>query len=207
MMAAIVQAKGTSTALDDFATASESRKLSMANTRRADNLYERCWKGTTLSLVLEFCQLSCLWSYVLSWTLFFLFHWNTQMVLYALVQASIGDAYGAMDLDWESKILATRGPSPYTSTSSSKHRSKNIVTHMSVATAISQGPPEACGDDLPSDDETSVKRRRMDTTSEALSVVKVQLACPFRKHDPGKYNLPGYFNCASSPYQSISHVK
>lgn len=62
------------------------------------------------------------------------------------------------------------------------------------------GPPSD-GEDDPSG------QPRLNPRGPQHSDASLKLACPFRKHDPGKYNLGSYRICATTPWENITRLK
>jgi hypothetical protein len=57
------------------------------------------------------------------------------------------------------------------------------------------------------DDERRAKKPRTPAVSRDALEESAQFACPYRKHDPRKYNLRDWSTCARSPLRTVARVK
>lgn len=68
---------------------------------------------------------------------------------------------------------------------------------------------EAEGQELPEedDDERRAKKPRTPAVSRNALEESAQFACPYRKHDPRKYNVNDWSSCALTPLRTVARVK
>ncbi len=62
-------------------------------------------------------------------------------------------------------------------------------------------------DDLADGDDDPLEGPRCDTSDLQDFGGRFKLACPFVKHDPGKYNPVDYHTCATTAWGSIHRLK
>lgn len=65
------------------------------------------------------------------------------------------------------------------------------------------------GKELPEedDDERRAKKPRTPAVSRNALEESAQFACPYRKHDPRKYNVNDWSSCALTPLRTVARVK
>jgi hypothetical protein len=63
-------------------------------------------------------------------------------------------------------------------------------------------------DENPEDEDTrGFKRPKLTNSSPGSMTVSMLFACPYRKHDPRKYNIHDWSTCALTPHRSVARVK
>lgn len=109
---------------------------------------------------------------------------------------------------WAADFTSNTGSGDNSSTSSitpkpNKHSASNSSSSNNDRKRSwdNEDDPPAGGNDGPPDPLRSNPRKPQDLH------VGLKLACPFRKHNPEKYNLHDYRVCATKPWDSISRLK
>jgi hypothetical protein len=63
-------------------------------------------------------------------------------------------------------------------------------------------------DENPENEDTrGFKRPKLTNSSSSSMAVSMLFACPYRKHDPRKYNIHDWSTCALTPHRSVARVK
>jgi len=116
------------------------------------------------------------------------------------------------DPKWTAQLTDHAGPRGSVSSSTTISKSAtdfatNSATNSSLSNQSSKrarnnndGPPSDGEDNPPGQSRLNLRRPQN-------SDANLKLACPFRKHDPGKYNLSSYRICATTPWESIMRLK
>jgi hypothetical protein len=123
----------------------------------------------------------------------------------ALVERIMDEFYLIFNQNWEAQI--TQCPAEYSSTSRGGKGSRKLVDNTS--TPSSQQKRQRSQDEDSADESGSKKPRRRRggprPPSELDSLSR--FACPFRKHDPQRYNIHSHRVCALTSWDTIARVK
>jgi hypothetical protein len=121
---------------------------------------------------------------------------------------SAENSFPTFDPKWVAQLTDRAGPRG--SVSSSTTMSKSAADSATNSSLSNQGPKRSRNNDGgPSSDgeDDAPGQPRLNLRRPQNSDASLKLACPFRKHDPGKYNLGSYRICATTPWESIMRLK
>lgn len=117
--------------------------------------------------------------------------------------------FPTFDSKWTAKFTNHTGHKGSASTSTTP-ASKSARHSASTSSSSHNSRKRSLGNDVgdPADgDDEPPERPRFYLPEPQDLVGSVKLACPFLKHDPGKYNPSDYHNCATTPWGSIDRLK
>jgi hypothetical protein len=123
----------------------------------------------------------------------------------ALVERIVDEFYILLDQNWEAQIKKCPGGC-LSSSGNGKGRSGS-VDRASVPN--SQNKRQRIPDQDSGDESNNKKPRRPGGTQQSSGNLNrpARFACPFRKHDPQKYNIHSHRVCALTSWDTIARVK
>jgi hypothetical protein len=127
----------------------------------------------------------------------------------ALVERTMAKFWAIYDRTWTAKVSnyagnANNSCSNSVSTLNSTTTSSGNQSSSRISRKRSRGSEDGCTSDA---DENNSQSSRSNSRNRQSPKHGLKLACPFRKHDPLKYNLHDYPICALSSWNTIARVK
>jgi hypothetical protein len=126
----------------------------------------------------------------------------------ALIEKAMSDIWVMYDRRWTAKVNSYTGNTGRSSSNSAStgNTTTSSASHMAPSRSRkrSRGGGEGSTSDADGNDSQS---SRSNSRTRKHPDPGLKLACPFRKHDPLKYNLQKYSICALSSWSTIARVK
>lgn len=120
----------------------------------------------------------------------------------------VDNLFPTFDSRWTANFTDHTGPRG--SVSSSTTISKSTTDSATNSSLSNQGSKRSRdnNDEPPSDAEDDPPgQSRLNLRGPQNQDASLKLACPFRKHDPGKYNLGSHRACATAPWENMTRLK
>jgi hypothetical protein len=121
----------------------------------------------------------------------------------ALVIQLMQEVWGIFDKYWTAKYTACAGSTP-TSSSPSRDRASNSDNRT---TRKRQRQKDDNGNSSEENNGRAPQGSPPNRRSPSDGKERLELSCPFRKHDHRKYRFPKYKSCARSSWDSVGRVK
>ncbi|KAH7319209.1 hypothetical protein BKA65DRAFT_569498 [Rhexocercosporidium sp. MPI-PUGE-AT-0058] len=125
----------------------------------------------------------------------------------ALVEEIMEEFWQIWDSNWSQGVTQCAGQSP---SSAGEYGPPPAVVYSSAETSRQQKRQRQGSNEDDDNDETEgdLPRRPTKRTLPSGKIIRrKKFACPFRKHNPEKYNINNYRTCALTPLDDISRLK
>jgi len=123
----------------------------------------------------------------------------------SLINRIMGEFWLIFDLKWEAQVTRCAGNSPTSSGESSALKASDDTTLPSSQSKRNKYNDE---DELPDDKGNKKPRRQTNIPGSSKGLKsRARFACPFRKHDPQKYNIYSHRVCTLTHWDTIARVK
>jgi hypothetical protein len=114
----------------------------------------------------------------------------------------------AFDQKWKAQANQCAGNSPTSSGESSAHDNPENICSSTSQSTFSVKRQKSSDDELPDENGNKKPRRQTNFSGPSKGLnSQGRFACPFRKHDPQKYNMYNRRVCALTHWDTIARVK
>lgn len=110
------------------------------------------------------------------------------------------------DLEWQTNVTSHAG-TPDVSTTSQGSGPGSSTQRSASGSGTKRRSTDHRDQHSEDDEQENAKRRNISPSSGYESHIYPKFACPYRKHDPRKYNITDWRTCALTPQSTIARVK